>query len=134
MSRRVPLPSGGGKGDETTMQSAGGAYLSDVERGADNGAGRAGECDAGGVEVSRPMQGTADRATLKPMDHAAQRFDRRTPIEDLPEFLSPEEFRRYVGLGRSTVYDLLRRDELPHVRFGRVIRIPKSALQTERVK
>jgi excisionase family DNA binding protein len=55
-------------------------------------------------------------------------IDRRTPISDLPEFLSPEEFMQYVGLSRSTTYDLLRRDEIPHVRFGRCIRIPKAAL------
>jgi excisionase family DNA binding protein len=53
---------------------------------------------------------------------------RATPLDQLPEFLSPEEFRRYVGIGRSTIYDLLRRDELKHVRFGRCIRIPKSVL------
>ena len=57
-------------------------------------------------------------------------IDRRTPVEDLPEFLSPEEFRGYVGLSRSAVYDLLRRNELPHLKFGRCIRIPKSALQS----
>ncbi len=50
------------------------------------------------------------------------------PISELPEFLSPEEFREYVGIGRSTVYDLLRRDELPHIKLGRCIRIPKTAL------
>lgn len=52
------------------------------------------------------------------------------PVEMLPEFLSPEEFRRVVGIGRSTCYDLLRRGEIPHLRFGRIIRIPKAALQT----
>jgi excisionase family DNA binding protein len=56
--------------------------------------------------------------------------DRRTPIDHLPEFLSPQEFQEYLGLSRSTVYDLLRRDEIPHKKFGRCIRIPKSALQT----
>jgi excisionase family DNA binding protein len=56
-------------------------------------------------------------------------LDRRTPVADLPEFLSPEEFRTYVGLSRSTVYDLLRRREIPHCRFGKCIRIPKSALE-----
>ena len=55
-------------------------------------------------------------------------IDRRTPVDALPEFLSPEEFRVYVGLARSTVYDLLRRDEIPHCKFGRCIRIPKAAL------
>ena len=52
-----------------------------------------------------------------------------TPVTDLPEFLSPEEFRIYVGIGRATCYDLLRRGEIPSVRFGRLIRIPKSVLQ-----
>jgi excisionase family DNA binding protein len=65
---------------------------------------------------------------------AVRPLNRQTPIDDLPEFLSPEEFRRYVGLGRSTVYDLLRRDELPHVRFGRVIKIHKSVLLAGKVK
>ncbi len=53
---------------------------------------------------------------------------RATPVADLPEFLSPEEFRTYMGIGRATCYDLLRRGEIPSVRFGRAIRIPKSAL------
>jgi excisionase family DNA binding protein len=57
-------------------------------------------------------------------------INRHTPVDALPEFLSPEEFRVYVGIGRSTMYDLLRRDEIPHLKFGRCIRIPKAALQT----
>jgi excisionase family DNA binding protein len=57
---------------------------------------------------------------------------RSQSLESLPEFLTPEEFREYVNLGRSTVYDLLRREEIPHVRFGRCIRIPKAALQRAR--
>jgi excisionase family DNA binding protein len=56
-------------------------------------------------------------------------INRSTPLEQLPEYLTPDEFRAYVGIGRSTMYDLLRRDEVPHVRFGRTIRIPKSALR-----
>jgi excisionase family DNA binding protein len=56
-------------------------------------------------------------------------IDRMTPFEALPEFLSPDEFRAYMGLSRSMVYELLRRGELPHQRFGKCIRIPKSALQ-----
>ena len=63
-------------------------------------------------------------------DYVNHRIDRRMPLQDLPEFLSPEEFREYVGLSRSTVYDLLRRGEIPSRRFGKCIRIPKSALET----
>jgi excisionase family DNA binding protein len=57
-------------------------------------------------------------------------IDRRTPVDQLPEFLTPEEFRAYIGISRSTIYDLLRRDEIPHQKFGKLIRIPKSALQS----
>lgn len=53
---------------------------------------------------------------------------RTTPVDALPELLTPEEFRTVAGLGRATTYDLIRRGQIPSVRFGRVIRIPKSAL------
>jgi excisionase family DNA binding protein len=53
--------------------------------------------------------------------------DRSVPYELLAEFLSPDEFRQYLGLSRNGVYELIRRNEIPHVRFGRLIRIPKSA-------
>jgi excisionase family DNA binding protein len=58
---------------------------------------------------------------------------RTVPFEQLPEYLTPEEFRAYLGLGRNTVYDLLRRGEIAHVRFGRTIRIPKAALRARGV-
>lgn len=48
---------------------------------------------------------------------------------DLPEFLTPSEVQAYLNLSRTTVYDLLRRNEIQHVRFGRAIRIPKAALK-----
>jgi excisionase family DNA binding protein len=58
-------------------------------------------------------------------------IDRSLPIDALPEFLSPEEFRRYLGLGRSTVYDLLRRGEIPHLKLGKCIRIPRTVLHRQ---
>jgi excisionase family DNA binding protein len=54
---------------------------------------------------------------------------RQTRFEDLPDFLSVEETRTYLGLGRSTIYERLRRKELAAVRFGRVIRVPRAALE-----
>jgi excisionase family DNA binding protein len=54
---------------------------------------------------------------------------RKTRFEDLPDFLSVEETRVYLGLGRSTLYELLRRGELKCVKFGRVIRIARGALR-----
>jgi excisionase family DNA binding protein len=55
--------------------------------------------------------------------------NRTVPFDSLPEYLTPEEFRAYLSLSRNTVYELLRRREVPHVRFGRGIRIPKTAIQ-----
>jgi excisionase family DNA binding protein len=63
--------------------------------------------------------------STRPQSHVT----RHTPYEDLPQFLSVEEFRTFVGLGRSTVYDLLRRGELPCAKFGRALRISKNALR-----
>ena len=54
---------------------------------------------------------------------------RTTPFEDLPQWLTIEEFRIYLCLGRSTVYDLVNRDQVAHKRFGRVIRIPREAVK-----
>jgi len=53
---------------------------------------------------------------------------RRTSVADLPEYLRPDEVADFLGLGRSAIYELLRRGEIFSVRFGRLIRIPKSAI------
>lgn len=43
--------------------------------------------------------------------------------------LSVNEAARELGVGRNTAYDLVRAGHLPHVRIGRVIRIPRLQLQ-----
>lgn len=35
-----------------------------------------------------------------------------------------------LGIGRTVAYDLIRRGEIPHVRIGRSIRIPRSSLDS----
>ncbi len=62
------------------------------------------------------------------MDRGPGQISRTTPVDELPELLTPEEFRTVAGLGRATTYELIRRGQIPSVRFGRQIRIPKSAL------
>jgi len=59
------------------------------------------------------------------------KVSRNTAFEDLPEWLTPDETRTYLGLGRSTMYDLIRRNEVPYKKFGRIIRIPRTALQQQ---
>jgi excisionase family DNA binding protein len=62
------------------------------------------------------------------MSTESQQLSRKTPVEQLPEFLTPEELTAYLQLSRNTVYELLRTQQIQSVRFGRTIRIPKSAL------
>jgi excisionase family DNA binding protein len=59
---------------------------------------------------------------------------RHTPFEDLPEFLSVDELSVYLGISRGLCYDLLKRGELPSVRFGRLIRVPKKAFEPPKPK
>ncbi len=42
--------------------------------------------------------------------------------------LRPGEAAETLGLGRATVYTMIRRGELPHVRIGDSVRIPTEAL------
>lgn len=38
------------------------------------------------------------------------------------------ETAQALGIGRTVAYDLIRRGEIPHVRIGRSIRIPRASL------
>ncbi len=54
---------------------------------------------------------------------------RHTPLDALPELLTPDEVRAFLGVGRNTVYEMLRRNEIRSVRLGRLIRIPRTVLE-----
>lgn len=58
----------------------------------------------------------------------ADPITRHTRYENLPEFLTVDECRAYLALSRSAIYDMLRRGVIPHRRFGRILRIHRSAL------
>jgi excisionase family DNA binding protein len=49
-------------------------------------------------------------------------------LADLPPVLTVEEFAAAMRLGRGTAYDFVRRGGVRHVRCGRSIRIPRSAV------
>ncbi len=59
--------------------------------------------------------------------------NRHTKYVDLPELLTPEEFRAVLGIGRTTVYEEVRTGAIPCVRFGRRIWIPKNILKADQV-
>ena len=43
--------------------------------------------------------------------------------------LKPSEAAQLLGIGRSLVYELIARKEIPSLRLGRCIRIPSESLQ-----
>jgi excisionase family DNA binding protein len=53
---------------------------------------------------------------------------RTTPLADLPEFLRVDECADVLGVGRGLVYGMVKSGELPSVRFGRLVRVPRAGL------
>lgn len=53
-----------------------------------------------------------------------------TPVEIPRLLLTPQEAAAALGIGRSTVYELILRDELASVKIGASRRIPADALAT----
>lgn len=56
-------------------------------------------------------------------------IDSTTKYDQLPQFLTIQEFQRVVRIGRSTAYELVRSGEIESTRFGGVVRIPRRALK-----
>ncbi len=70
--------------------------------------------------------GPSDRG--QPEENAPTAEERGTrPLE--PLLLRPGEVASLLGLGRSTVFALLVAGELPIVRIGRSVRVPRVALE-----
>jgi hypothetical protein len=55
----------------------------------------------------------------------APTIDRRTPIDQLPQFLTVDELATYANIGRTAAYEFGR---VHGVRFGRLLRVPRDAL------
>lgn len=45
------------------------------------------------------------------------------------ELLRPEEVQNILRIGRSKVYEMIARGELPVIRIGRAVRVPRSELE-----
>jgi excisionase family DNA binding protein len=50
-------------------------------------------------------------------------------VPEKPETYSVPEAGRIVGLGKNASYDAARRGELPVLRFGRILRVPRATLE-----
>jgi excisionase family DNA binding protein len=62
------------------------------------------------------------------MKSAERNHVERPRFEDLADVVSPEEARAFLGLSRSTMYERLRDGSIPYRKYGRLLRIPRSAL------
>jgi excisionase family DNA binding protein len=49
-------------------------------------------------------------------------------LDDAPAFLTVPEAAQVLRIGRSAAYEAAQRGELPTVRFGRRLRVPRHAL------
>ena len=52
-----------------------------------------------------------------------------TALADMPDVLTVEEAARLLRIGRTAAYDAARRGELPTIRVGRLLRVPRHRLQ-----
>lgn len=58
-----------------------------------------------------------------------------TPLEyhQLPDWITVEELARFLRIGRSCAYELVRSGEIPSRRFGRLIRVNRASLAHDQV-
>lgn len=54
---------------------------------------------------------------------------RAIAMEDLPLVMTPAEAAQALGIGRNSIYALLRSGELGSIRVGKLIKIPRAALE-----
>ncbi len=45
------------------------------------------------------------------------------------EFMSPEELRVWLGIGRTKCYEILSRNEIPSYKIGKVLRIKRTDVE-----
>ena len=50
-------------------------------------------------------------------------------MPEQPYLFTVPEAARHLGLKKSKVYDMAKRGEIPTVKFGRYVRIPRKALE-----
>jgi excisionase family DNA binding protein len=66
---------------------------------------------------------TPPTSEARPNGHAT--IGRSTPIADLPQFLTVDEYAAYLGIGRALAYA---EAQTRGVRQGRLLRIPREAV------
>lgn len=49
-------------------------------------------------------------------------------LHGLPPVLTVDELARFMRISRGAAYEAIRANEIPHIRIGRTIRVPRAAL------
>ena len=52
------------------------------------------------------------------------------PVPNAPLLLDCREVERLLGIGRTKVYELIAREQIPVVRIGRCLRVPSEGLKS----
>ena len=82
------------------------------------------ECSSSVTDSCETAPVTAD---TKRRHRKAQR-DNTSPISDM-QMLTPDDIMQALRLSRSTVYNMLKRGEIPSVKIGNMLRISKAAFE-----
>ena len=53
----------------------------------------------------------------------------RQSLEDAPDVLTPVEAARMLRIGRNAAYEAIGRGDIPSIRIGRRLLVPKAALR-----
>jgi excisionase family DNA binding protein len=76
-----------------------------------------------------PKSGARHPAVERPPNKGALAPPNTRPrLDEFPDWLTIDEARAVLNIGRSSIYELVRSGTIPSRRFGRLIRIPRKAL------
>jgi excisionase family DNA binding protein len=81
------------------------------------------------MQIGRRCRMLSDRDTFTKNPETNPYFVKRPSFEDAPDILTAEDILRILPIGRSTLYQLLRSEELPAKKLGRKYLVSKKALQ-----
>ena len=82
------------------------------------------ECNTSGTDSCETASATSG---TKHKYRKAQR-NNASPISDM-QMLTPDDIMQALRLSRSTVYNMLKRGEIPSVKIGNMLRVNKSAFE-----
>src|SRR5437867_478756 len=74
-----------------------------------------------------PMSSHTEPAALASAGDSRARVP-QTGTDNLPAVMTVEEVARFLRIGRSAAYELVRLKVIPSVRLGRLIRVPRDSL------